>query len=344
MGRIILRVVGAIAAVFVILVVVGTVWLAAPGQPGPSRTLKFDGFILLPGHGLLNVMDYVTLADRTLFVTAPSSGSVYKIALDRGRFDRVTELRGEPRAHGVALVPSRDLGFVTRSEINEVEVFSLSRLKFLKRIPVPDDADGILYDRTHDLIYVANGDAQVATLIDPATQASVATIRLGGKPEFAAIDPHSGLLYQNIESANAVAAIDLGARRIAGKWPLTGCIGPTGIAIDSALRRAFIVCGRNAMLVVFDLDGNRIVASVKIGTGPDAVAFDPFLHRIYATGLSGEVSVTQQENADEYKLLEKISTHFAAHTLAVDPVTHKLYVAYASLIVAPRVAVFSAVE
>ncbi len=86
------------------------------------------------------------------------------------------------------------------------------------------------------------------------------------------------------------------------------------------------------------------MASLKIGTGPDAVAFDPGLKRIYATGLGGEVSVTAQLGPDTYKNLDLVPTHFAAHTLAVDPRTHKVYVGYASLAVAPRIAVFSAVK
>jgi hypothetical protein len=80
---------------------------------------------------------------------------------------------------------------------------------------------------------------------------------------------------------------------------------------------------------------------LKIGRGPDAVAFDPGLKRIYATGLGGEVSVTQQLGADAYRNLDIVSTHFAAHTLAIDPRTHEVYVGYGSLAVPPRIAVFS---
>ena len=338
-SKFILRAVGAFALVLVLLIVAGLGYLAFPGEPGSSRALKFEGFIMLPGHGVLNVLDYLTLSDRTLFATGTSSGSVFRIELDRG--NRVTEWRGEPRPHGVALVPSRDLAFVTRSEVNAVDAFSPSSFKPLGRIRVAEDADGILYDAAHDLIYVANGDAQLATLIDPGTRTNVGTIALGGKPEFAAIDPRSGLVYQSIESANAVAAIDLGKRRVVGRWSIGSCEAPTGIAIDATLRRAFIVCGRNAMLVVFDLDKDRVVASVKIGTGPDSVAFDSSLRRIYATGISGTLTVTQQKSADSYELLDRISTHFAAHTLAVDPASHKVYLGYAGLFVAPRIAVFS---
>src|SRR5947208_7298613 len=135
MTKIILRVLGALALILVTVIVVGVAYLAAPREPGRSRYLKFEGYILLPGHGLMNVMDYMTIEGRSLFVTSPSSGSIYKIALGGGG-NPVTELRGEPRPHGVALVPKRNLAFATRSAANEVDVIALPELKLLKRIHV----------------------------------------------------------------------------------------------------------------------------------------------------------------------------------------------------------------
>ena len=67
------------------------------------------------------------------------------------------------------------------------------------------------------------------------------------------------------------------------------------------------------------------------------------LRRVYATGKSGELSVIQQDGPDRYRTLDSIKLHYGAHTLAVDPVTHRVYVAYASLIIAPRLAVFDPV-
>ena len=343
--KIVLGAAGVIVTLLVLVIVVGFVYLVSPGQPSMSRALKFEGYVFLPRHGNLNVMDYLTLSGNTLFVTGTSSGSVFRIALaddGRPRNAQVASLAGEPRPHGVALVQGRDAAFVTRSEVNSVDVFSPSRLKIEKSIRVADDPDVILYDHAHNLVYVANGDAQLATLIDPDKEEVVGTIPLGGKPEFAAVDPATRLLYQNIESRNVLVAIDLGRKAVVASWPTRPCEAPTGLALDTAARRAFIVCGRNALLVVFDLNNDRVVATVKIGSGPDSVAFDPGLRRIYATGVSGEVSVVQQKGADAYELLDLVSTHFGAHTLAVDPASHRLYVAYASLLVAPRVAVFSA--
>jgi DNA-binding beta-propeller fold protein YncE len=95
------------------------------------------------------------------------------------------------------------------------------------------------------------------------------------------------------------------------------------------------------MLVVFDLDTHRVITSLKIGGGPDSVALDRTLRRIYCAGKAGKLTVIQQDGPDSYRVLDEIRTHYGAHTLAVDPVSHTVYVAYASLFVHPRIAVFS---
>jgi hypothetical protein len=51
--------------------------------------------------------------------------------------------------------------------------------------------------------------------------------------------------------------------------------------------------------------------------------------------------VIQQDGPDAYRVLDNINTHYGAHTLAVDPATGKVFVAYASLLAHPRIAVFS---
>ena len=320
-------------------------FLTYTGQPTGSERIRFDGFIRLPKRGIINVLDYLTLNGEDLFVTGASSGSVFKVAL-KPRQDIansvVSELPGEPRVHGVAVVPSLDVAFVTRSEVNTVDAFNPSTLQLIGRIKVSDDPDAILYDQTLNLIYVANGEAGVGTLIDPKSRTVVATILLGGKPEFPALDPDSGLLYQNLNDTNSIAALDLAKRTVVGRWPINPCVGPTGMAIDAKHRRLFSVCSKNATLIVFDMDQHRVLTSLPVGAGPDSVAYDPSLQRIYTAGLSGTMTVVRQTTADSYQVTDNLYTHFAAHTLAVDLASHQIFVGYASLFIQPRIAVFTA--
>lgn len=328
--------------IFLCLAVVAA-YLIYPGTPGKSKCMKFEGYIELPKGRTLDVLDYLTIDNGTLFVTSESSGSLFKVELDPNdpSLSTVSALPGSGAAHGVALLTDSNVAFITRSEENTVDVFDPTSLRLLSRIPVADDADAILYVPSARLVYVANGDAKIATLIDPEKRTTVGTVPLPGRPEFPALDSQTGVLYQNLEDINSIVAVDLGKREVIEQWSLAPCEGPSGMAIDSKQRRLFAVCSRNATLVVFDLESHQVIASLKIGGGPDSVVYDGTFHRIYSAGKAGRLTVIQQDDPNTYRVLDEIRTHYGAHTLGLDPVSHRVFVAYASLFAKPRIAVFS---
>jgi DNA-binding beta-propeller fold protein YncE len=113
------------------------------------------------------------------------------------------------------------------------------------------------------------------------------------------------------------------------------------MALDEQSRQLFIGCSGNSRLAVFDLEKHSVVTTVPVGGGPDSVAYDAQLHRIYVTGRSGVLCVVDRDSNGAFATLDSISLHYGAHTLAVDPTSHLVYVAYASLLITPRIAVFS---
>jgi hypothetical protein len=331
-------------AVLFALTCLGLAYLVYPGTPSRSDVMRFDGFVTLPRGGMLNVLDYLTWYGHTLLVAGGSTGSIFKMPAEawrQGADESATQLRGRPSVHGIAFAREANIAFVTRSRANVVDVLDLKEDRTLTSIPVADDPDAILYDQDYKIIYVANGGANLATLIDPDRRTTVAAISLGGKPENAAIDSFDGLIYQNLEDVNAVAAVDLKKRATVGQWPLASCDGPSGLAIDSKHRRLFAACSGNSSLAVFDLERHKVISLLKTGSHPDSVAFDSALQRIYTAAVGGTLTVMRQDSADTYRVLDHVRTHFGAHTLIVDPASHRVYVAYSSLLTRPRIAAFT---
>src|SRR5258708_19176889 len=274
--------------VVVLLLIAGSflLYLVIPGTPSQARSVKFDGYIELPKAKSLNVLDYLTIKGHTLFVTDESSGAVYKLTLDPATqmgTGTVAQLPGGGGVHGVLLLPDENVAFVTRSEENKVDVFDPNSLQLLQSIPVAEDADAIVYDSANSLVYVAHGDAHLATLIDPKKRAVAGTIALPGRPEFPALDSNTGLLYQNLNDINAVAAINLDQKSVVRQCPLAPCEGPSGMCLDYAHRRLLSVCSRNATLVVFDLDNHKVPSSMIIAASPALVAFHPPSPPIHST-------------------------------------------------------------
>ncbi len=322
-------------------------WLAFPGTPSHARTLRFVGYIPLQRTGLLNVLDYLTVQGDETFVAGISSGDVTRISThaDSTR-TAMAVLHGTPSAHGVAIDAATGLAFVSRSGVNAVEVFDPAQMSTVRSIPVADDPDAIIYVPSFDsipaMIYVAHGDAKTATLIDPVKQMVMGTIALGGKAEFPVFDSSSGLLFQNLEDTNEIVALNLGTRAVVGRWPLAGCEGPSGLALDGVRHRLIVACGGNSVAVIFDISKHMVSASYQVGKHPDTIAYDRRLERAYSAGAFGQLTVLQGKSDGTFRLADTVRTHLGAHTLAVDPLTDRVYVGYAGLFVGPRIAVFEA--
>jgi len=196
------------------------IYISAPTFRTQSVTsMRFDGFIVLPSRASLSLLDYMAVNGRDLFVAGTWPGGLSKVRIDaeeQGTRKAVLELTTPPGTHGVAVMPSKNIAFFTNGADNTVGVLDLATFRIAGTIPVADDPDAILYAERANLVYVANGDAKVATLVDPDKRATVGVIELGGKPEFPAIDAQDGLLYQNLKDTDSVVAVALITRSETG--------------------------------------------------------------------------------------------------------------------------------
>jgi DNA-binding beta-propeller fold protein YncE len=239
----------------------------------------------------------------------------------------VATIDGLTRVHGIAIVADRNLGFASSSGDNVVGVFDLATNKLLQKIPGGDGPDAIIYDEQAHLVYVANHSGKTGTLIDPMNLKAVATIPLGGEPEYPQADPMTGMIYQNLEDTSELVVIDPAKQAVVKRYKLDPGEGPTGLALDAADHRLFSSTG-NRKLIVLDTDTGAVVAVLPIGAGVDGAGYDPDLRRVYTANGIGTMTVIQQDSPDRYHVLENASTHFGGHSLVVDPATHRVYVAY----------------
>lgn len=235
-----------------------------------------------------------------------------------------------PGVHGVAFAPVSKRGFTSNGKTNSVTVFELDTLRVIQEIPVSGSVpDAILYEPVRNNIYTANRDSANITVIDAGTLQVVATIALPGPPELMLTD-EQGNVFVNIDLApGKLLLIDARTLSVKAKWPLTGCANPSSLAMDTANHRLFSVCA-NQVLAVTDSVTGKPVARAVIGRGPDGVAFDADLGLVFsANGIDGTLTVIHQDSKDDYRVTATVTTQVGARTLALDPVTHKIYLAAA---------------
>src|SRR5207237_4794105 len=135
---------------------------------------------------------------------------------DTGRL--VGEVAGIQGAHGTAVVPAASHGFATSGNDRSVVMFDLKTFKVLSRIPAAEDADAIIYDPSSNRVFTFNGDAHSSTVIDPTAGTRVASVDLGGKPEYGA-SAGDGKVYANLTDTSEVVEIDAKAAKVSRRWP-----------------------------------------------------------------------------------------------------------------------------
>ena len=263
--------------------------------------------------------DYVTIDSGARRLYQSHGDRV--VVLDIDKHTVVGEIADTPGVHGVALAPER--GFVSAGRSNAVVVFDRDSLKRLGEWKTTgENPDAILYDPHSRHLFTFNGRGKNATVFDANSGEVVATIDLGGKPEFAVTDQR-GRVFVNVEDTNELAVIDVKRNAVEKRWALTGCEAPTGLAIDRLRHHLFSVCG-NETMVISDADSGRVIGSAPIGKGVDGVAYDAVKNLAYASnGRDGTITVVR---GADFKVAATIATAPGARTIGLDEKTHHLFV------------------
>jgi DNA-binding beta-propeller fold protein YncE len=269
--------------------------------------------------------DYVVYDDQTNRVYVAHGDRL--AVVDAASPSLVGEVQGiSGGTHGIAVSASTGQGFTDDGRNGKAIAFDLRTLQIKRQIAADVDADAIALDRVTGHVFVMQGDPGTITVIDPKTDLPIATINAGEKLEYAAQDGH-GSIYVSGNGAKDVLRIDARSNKISARWPTPNCTSPHGMAVDTRAHRLFMGCVNNLMIVV-DTDSGRTVAELPIGSGSDALAFDPMRRRVFSSnGRDGTITVYQQVSPDRYVALPLVQTIVSARTMDVDPKTGRLFVA-----------------
>jgi DNA-binding beta-propeller fold protein YncE len=290
----------------------------------PIYTL--DKQIALPGE---SGYDYVSIdaVNHRLYVSHGTSVNVVDLDTEQP----IGEIKDMQGNHGIAIANDLNRGFISDGRANAVVVFDLKTLKTIATVPVSGKGpDCITYDQFSKQVFSFNGRSNNASVIDAVALKEVGSVDLGGGPEFAVADG-KGLIYNNLEDKNSLNLIDTKSMKVVKNYPLAPCGGPTGLALDSKNQRLFTVCRENKGMSVVDINSGKVIATLPIGQGVDAVAYDPETHYIFCSNGDATTTIIKQESADSYSVVQTLATAIRAKTLALDTKTHKIYLSVADL-------------
>jgi DNA-binding beta-propeller fold protein YncE len=255
------------------------------------------------------------------------------MVVDEERGTVLGEVVGIQGAHGTAIVASAGRGFGTSGNDQSVVMFDLKTYKVLGRIPAAEDADAIIYDAPSNRVFTFNGDAHSSTVIDPGAGARVATIPLGGKPEYG-VSAGDGKVYANLTDTSEVVEIDAKTATVTRRWSTGACKQPVAMAIDAAHHRLFSGC-RSGVMAASDYQAGKVVATAPIGAGVDGAAFDAASSDVFASNADGTLTVIHQDTPDQYHVVENLKTPQFARNMGLDPTNHRLFIVSAKFGSAP---------
>lgn len=237
----------------------------------------------------------------------------------------IGEITGLQGVHGVTLAKALEKGYISNGANNTVTVFDYNTFKVLKTIPLEGKKpDAMLFDKYSNRVFAfCNGD-KVAIAIDAATDEVVGKVAVGEAPEFA-VTNDKGTIYVNLEDASEVVAFDPKTLTVTKKFSLGTGVQPTGLAMDVASNRLFSVCRKSKTLVVLDAETGKIVQSLPIGGGVDAVVYEKDLKLVMTSNGDGNVTIIHQDSPDKYTVVQTLTTKPGLKTMVHRGTTHRIY-------------------
>ena len=262
----------------------GSLLRAGPTGGGYRLIAKYD---LGAAPGGKEYWDYMAFdpSARRLYISHNTEVKV--VEADTGKI--VGSIADLKRVHGIALVPQLAKGFISDGGADEAVVFDFKTLQVRGHIKTGGNPDCIIYDTASKHIFTMNGKTNDSSVIDPATDTIVATIPMGGRPEYAVSDG-KGTIYDNIEDKNEVVALDSRTNAIKSRWPIAPAEEATAMDMDVKHHRLFIG-GRNKLLAIMDAETGKVIRTFPIGAGVDTNIYEPETGLVFTATREGTLHI-----------------------------------------------------
>jgi DNA-binding beta-propeller fold protein YncE len=303
-----------------VLVALSSLLLSA-GYPRASPVLRLVADIPLPGPAVrFDYQSVDTMANR-LYISHMNAGELIVFNLiSRSVEGTVGDL---PKVTGVLAVPALGKIYVSVPGEHYVAVIDARTLRVQARLGEIGFPDGIAYAPDEKKLYVSDEAGGGELVIDCGSDRALTTIPIGGEAGNTVYDPGAKRILVAVQTRNEVVEIDPYTDRVTARHKWAGAAHPHGMAVDAVHRLLFVANERDASLLTVDLRSMKVLGRHRVGGDPDVLAFDPGLGRLYVASESGVVSVLTERDGGLVHDGNMVMAH--AHTIAVDPRTHLVY-------------------
>jgi hypothetical protein len=300
-----------------------TVATTAPSKP-PPLPLTFVEDVPLPGGATRFDYQWIDAVNRRLYIAHLGDGSLVVFDLDRQKV--IHEVPKLPSVHGVVAAPDLHLVFATATADKTLAIIDDQTFEVRSRVPAGEYPNGLAVDSAAKRVFVSNNTRPGVAVVDVDTAKALPSIKIGGGAGNTQWDSESGHVLAAVHGSGYLADIDPAKPERVARIALEDVTTCHGLLVASSLRLAFAVChGAAPVLAVVDLRERRQLKKLPLPADIDVLAFDPGLQRLYAASETGNVAAFAI--ADDHTVTELGRGFLAAHahSVAVDPSTHRVY-------------------
>jgi DNA-binding beta-propeller fold protein YncE len=252
--------------------------------------------------------------DGEVLITSLSDGSVLK---------RLTDI---PVARGVVVADEIGTIFVTSSPSQLVLIDNQS-LTEIRRVATGTAPDGVAWDPVDKVVGVSDQGDGALSLIANAGSGERTQVQVGTTTGNVVFDATRGWFWISAVASkppDQLVAVDPITAQIKTTIDLPGCSGAHGLRLHPDGQSAFIACEGNNVLLRVELGGAHALTTARTSTGPDVLSIDPGLGWLYVATEGGSLSVFDI-NQTGVALVGHDQPGDNAHSVAVDPATHRVF-------------------
>lgn len=305
---------------FVVLniVIIATFWMkTAMGAEVSAYSLSEQWYMSGSEKRDEFVLDSI---NRHLFVSHGDHVDV--IDIDHGK--KIAAIGSLSKAQGIAFVPGASRGFVADGPAQRVISFDIGTLNSFAMTMAHKGPKSVVYDPFSLHVFVGNYDSRDVTVIDGMNGLTIGQVDLLGRPG-PLISDGQGSIYIGLEDKSQIAVLDAGSLKVRASYDVQSvCLEPKKLAMDVKTGRLFVAC-TNHNLVVVDIRDGKILNAFALDS--DAIAFDAEQDLLFSANRDGMVVSIMGTKDGVYRVHPVVRVPASAEFLAIDPITHILYVA-----------------
>jgi DNA-binding beta-propeller fold protein YncE len=275
--------------------------------PGPAARFDYQSFDATTGR---------------LWIAHMGAGEV--LAFDVRTRQVVARVRNMPGVTGVRVVPALQQVFAALSAGREVAVLDSRDGGVLARVPGGRFPDGLAYAPHANKLFVSDEYGWQELVIDVHSATARLPIQLGGEAGNTQYDSVADRIWVAVQTRNELVAIDPLTDSVVDRVPVPGIERPHGFHVDAGRRFIYVTGEENNRVGVLDLRTKRLTHTYHVGEEPDVVAMDPEQRRLFVAAESGVISAFDARSDSLLPLARYTALH--AHSVAVDPASHLVYV------------------